>query len=183
MRGDSFRSVLRSIALTTMLGAMAACGDVGSDNPTMGEATEKSAPATKFKVGDVVNFEAFEVVLKSVEERSVVGNEYSKEKPAEGGTYVAVVYTLKNTGKKPIGMFDGPTLKLMDPSGTVYDADLGASTSWSLEKDFNRKVMSDLNPGIKTEDGKVFEVSKEQFDRATWKIVLDGHENTPIALN
>lgn len=80
-------------------------------------------------------------------------------------------------------MFDGPTLKLMDASGTTYDADLGASISFSLEKDFNRKVMSDLNPGIKTKDGKVFEVSKEQFDRATWKIVLDGHENAPIALN
>lgn len=181
MRRKSFR-MFKLIAVSAMIGATASCGDVGSDNGTMGESKETVAPVAKFKVGDTVSFDAFEIVLKSVEERSTVGNEYSKENVAEGGTYVAVVYSLKNTGKKPIGMFDGPTLKLMDPAGTTYDADIGASSSFSSEKKFNRKVVSDLNPGIKVNDGNVWEVSKDQFDLATWKIVLDGHESSPISL-
>lgn len=181
-----FRNSLRMfnpIAVCALLVATAGCGDVGSDNATMGEPAAKGAQAAKFKVGDTVNFDAFEVTLKSVEELSSVGNQYTKTSVAEGGTYVAIVYSLKNTGTKPIGMFGGPTLKLMDPSGTTYDSDVGASSSFSSEKEFNRKVVSDLNPGIKVNDGKVWEVSKEQFDRAKWSLVLDGHENTPISLN
>lgn len=180
-----FRRMFKLMVVSAMFGAIAGCGgcgDVGSDNATMGNSTAKSAPVAKFKVGDTVNFDAFEITLKSVEERSTVGNQYSKETVAEGGTYVAIVYSLKNTGKEPIGMFDGPTLKLMDPSGTTYNSDVGASSSFSIEKDFNRKVVSDLNPGITVNDGKVWEVSKEQFDRATWKVILDGHESTPISL-
>ncbi len=50
-----------------MIGTIAGCGDVGSDNATMGEPTEESTPIAKFKVGDTVNFEAFEVTIEAVQ--------------------------------------------------------------------------------------------------------------------
>lgn len=179
----SFKTI--SLVSVAVMGLMAAgCGDVGSDNASLNNRADDNTPAAKpkFKVGDTVNFEAFEVTLKSVEKLTSVGNEFSRSKPADGGVYVAVTYTLKNTGKKPIGMFDGPTLKLIDADGTSYDADLSATTHFSTQKQFNQKVMSDLNPGIRTTDGKVWEVSKDQFDLTTWRAVLDGHEDTPISL-
>lgn len=166
--------------LTGLTLLAAGCGDVGSENATLGESTQKIT--NNFKLGDAVNFQTFEITLKSVESLNRVGSEFFRENVADGGVYVAAVYTLKNTGDKPIGMFDGPTLKLVDPAGTVYDADVAASSAFSTEKDFNEKVMSDLNPGISVNAGKVWEVSKEKFDPTTWKLVLDGHEDSPIAL-
>ena len=173
-------------AAVPAIALLAACGDVGSDNATLTESTgntSASVAAAKFKVGNTVNFETFEVTVKSVEKRNSVGSQYGKQDVADGGIFVAITYTVKNTGKKAIGMFDGPTLKLIDPSGTAYEPDLGASVMFSLQKDFNSKGVSNLNPGIKVNDGKVWEVSKDQFDLATWKVILDGHEDSPISLN
>lgn len=171
--------------LSTMVGAsliLVSCGDVGSETATMGEPHSTPAKPT-FSIGDPVNFDAFEIVVKKVEEEQQVGSEFIRESAADGGTYVVVSYTVKNTGKKPIGMFDGPSLQLVDESGTTYDPDIAASAAFASGADLNSKTLSDLNPGITVKDADVWEVSASDFDRATWRIIVAGHEDSPIKLN
>jgi hypothetical protein len=177
------KSAKYAVCLTVAL--LSSCGDAGSDKPTLGNqsvgnATSENARA--FKIGDAVNFETFEITLKSVEQEQQVGGSMDVTKAADGGTLIAIIYTLKNTGKKPLGMFDRPSLQLIDPDGQQYSDDASATTSLRIEKDFTGKMLSDLNPGISTTDGIVFEVSKEKFDKRTWNVILAGHETSPIRL-
>ncbi len=184
MRG---RQIIRVAGLIALLSLPAACGDAGSDEPTLGtpgaegdqRSSEKIA-SPNFKVGDKVNFDAFEVTVTRVEQPGTVG--VLDEKPSEGGTFVAVTYTLKNTGSKPLGMFDRPSLTLIDPQGNKYNRDANASAMFSIAQQFDAKGISDLNPGITTKDGDVWVVAKDKFDKKTWKVVLDSHENAPIGL-
>lgn len=172
-------SVVGSILLT-------ACGDAGSDHPT--QTDNKSVVATDreehrtFNLGQPVNFEAFEITINTVEQRQQVGMSGAAAKASDGGTLVAVTYSLKNTGKKPLGMFDRPSLKLVDPSGQTYDPDINATMLFSVSKEFSGKSISDLNPGITTKDGIVWEVSKEKFSKKDWTLALDGHDNSSISL-
>ncbi|MBS0479311.1 MAG: DUF4352 domain-containing protein [Proteobacteria bacterium] len=167
------------------LALLGGCGDAGSSNATSGNQSSGGATGgggQTFKLGDAVNFGVFEITLETVEQKQQVGGAMDVTKAADGGTLVAITYTLKNTGKKPLGMFDRPSLQLIDPDGQRYSSDVGATSSLRIEKDFTAKMLSDLNPAITTTDGVVFEVSKNQFDRKTWKVILEGHETTPIGL-
>lgn len=161
------------------------CGDAGSNNPKLGNQSGGNATSEDvktFKLGDAVNFDAFEITIKTVEQKQQVGGSMDITKAADGGTLVAITYSLKNTGKKPLSMFDRPSLQLIDPEGQQYSSDVSATSSLRIEKDFTAKMLSDLNPGISTTDGAVFEVSKDKFEKKTWKVVLEGHETAPISL-
>lgn len=173
-------SVLKFAFLITAF-ALVSCGDAGSDRSKPGGAEQSEVKKT-VPLGEAANFEAFEVKLVRVEQLSKVGNAYMSHKAPEGGTLVAVTYTLKNTGKEPLSFMKRPTLKLINPSGTVFSEDSEATIYFGTEKDFNNKAISDLNPGIKTTGGIVWEVSKKDFDISTWKVVLDGHENDQLSL-
>ena len=143
------------------------------------------APAPRpdlFKVGNTIRFDGFDLTVESVQERGQVGSEFLNEKASEGGVLVAVTYSLKNTSSAPMGFMDQPNLKLIDPRGTTYSNDTGATAAFSTENDFNNKIVSDLNPGITVHDGDVFEISKDAFDPSTWSIVVEGQETHPIAL-
>jgi len=171
---------------TAVLGAallISGCVDAGSESPVSGEQNASQAATKKgFKLGESVNFDAFEVTIKSVKTMASVGGAGFDQKAADGGTLVAVTFTLKNTGKKPLNGFERPSLSLIDGQGNKYSEDVAASIAFRIQKEFNAKSMSDLNPGIRVNDGAVWEVSKEQFNLDSWKVVLDGHEDYPIDL-
>ena len=42
-----------------------------------------------------------EVTVSNFEEKSTVGNEYINKQASEGGTFVAIQYTMKNISDKP----------------------------------------------------------------------------------
>lgn len=181
------------LALAGLVLGLAGCDDAGSDEPTLGSDTatvgggdaKTGSSAKSFDMGDPVNFDAFEITIKSVKHPSTIG--VLDQRPAEGGLFVAIDYTLENTGDEPLSGFDHPTLLLMDSEGRTYAPDSQATSQYVLEKvmitkDFSKQAGDDLNPGLKILAGAVWEIAKDQFDRNTWKVVLKGHENAAISL-
>ena len=126
----------------------------------------------KYKLNDTMKNDKFEMTVTKVAQRKEVGTEFFHSNPAEGGTYVAVQWKYKNVSDQPIGSFSTPRVKLMDANGTAYDPDVSASGNFATEVDPDRKVLSDLNPGISVNDAKVFEVSKDKFDMASWVLQI-----------
>jgi len=152
---------------------------VASTSPNGPEAT--AAPVSKpepppLKVGDTFETPTFQMQIVSAQLRSSVGDSMFYSQASKGGVYVAIQWIYKNISKKPVGAFDLPSLHLIAPDGTKYDPDLGASSSYATELNTNAKVLSDLNPGIQVTDVEVFEVSQEQFDPASWRILIDADQ-------
>lgn len=127
----------------------------------------------KYKLNDMIKNDKFEIAVTKIEQRKEVGTKFFHSNPAEGGMYVAVQWKYKNISDKPIGSFSTPRVKLMDANGTSYDPDIEASGNFATEIDPDRKVFSDLNPGISVNDAKVFEVGKDKFDMANWKLEIN----------
>lgn len=147
-----------------------------TDETSSKEETKKAEPKeTVYKINDVVKVgDNAEVVLTKAEELSDVGGEYVNKKASDGGTFVAVQYTIKNISKEPIGAFSLPTASLLDENDTKYDSDIDATSSYAVQTDIdNSKIMSDLNPNIKVTDVQVFEISKESYATGKWFIVVD----------
>ena len=115
---------------------------------------------------------------KSEEQKAhKVGDQYVNKKASEGGTLVAIQWTVKNISDKPLGAFSTPTINLVDEKGTKYDADIDASANYAVETNIdNSKIASDLNPGIKVTDVQVFEISKDSYAKGKWYIEINGNK-------
>jgi hypothetical protein len=135
------------------------------------------------KIGDVIKTDKFEVVISKVETRNIVGSKYFEKNPSSGGIYVAVQWQYKNISQKPIGTFSMPSLEMVDKSNTKYDADIGASSSFATELNLDRKILSDLNPGIMVKDAEVYEVSKELYEKGGWRLHLKCDKDIYININ
>ncbi|WP_420977400.1 DUF4352 domain-containing protein [Bacillus vallismortis] len=155
----------------------------GGDSETTSKTSSSSKAKTEktYNIGDAVKTEKTEVTVTKVEDRDTVGTQYIEKKASDGGTIVAVQYTIKNVSKKPISSFSIPTVKLVDADGTSYDSDIDASTTYDSDIDAsstyatetkvnNSKILSDLNPNIKVTGVKAFEVDKEAYAKGTWKL-------------
>ncbi|MCY7786907.1 DUF4352 domain-containing protein [Bacillus inaquosorum] len=146
-------------------------GGGGSEATSKTSSSSKAATEKTYNIGDTVKTEKTEVTVTKVEDRDSVGTQYIEKKASDGGTIVAVQYTIKNVSKKPISSFSIPTVKLVDGDGTSYDSDIDASSTYATEtKVDNSKILSDLNPNIKVTDVKAFEVDKDAYAKGTWKL-------------
>lgn len=185
------------LVVGVILGLVLLCGIVsvfsgGDDDGAANNAESPTGVATEVgeanqappspKVGEKFTTEKFEITIVSVETKKQVGSEFFEEKPAEGGEYIAVRWKYKNISKEPIGMFSTPSLKLVNPDGIKFDADIGASGAYATELDLTAKIVSDLNPGITVEDAQVFEVEKGSFDKASWQVFVDADEDVTFTL-
>lgn len=112
------------------------------------------------------------MTVTSVSTPNSVGSQYFVEKPSEGGVLVAVQWKYKNTSSEPIGTFSQPSIKLVDSAGVEYSSDTGKTSAYATEIKLDRKILSDLNPGITVQDAQVFEVSKESYDQGGWYVVV-----------
>lgn len=179
--GKDQRSFFGRHKILSFIGVLILIGIIGSAlgggeevSKEGGSAATATAPAKEQKlytVGEAVPADKVEITVTKFEEKDQVGNEFVNKSVSEGGTFVAIQYKIKNTSKKPVGMFDYPSVRLVDGEGTEYDSDMDASSNYALETNIdNAKIASDLNPGITVTDTKVFEVSKENFDAGTWFI-------------
>jgi hypothetical protein len=150
-------------------------GEEKATNTTSGEAKTESAVAKKetvYKVGDTIKVDQLEVTVSKFEEKDVIGDpNFLGKKASEGGILVAIQYTLKNVSDKPVGMFDYPTLSLVDEKGTEYSSDIDGSAAYATETNIdNSKIFSDLNPDISVSDTQVYEISKVKFAEGKWYI-------------
>lgn len=158
---------------------VSALGGGEETNNSSGSSAPASAPAKEakeekvYKVGEAVTGEKVEITVTKFEEKEKVGDQYVNKAASEGGTFVAIQYKVKNISKKPVGMFDYPSVNLVDEEGTEYESDIDASSNYAIETNIdNSKLVSDLNPGIAVTDTAVYEVSKESFAAGKWFIKI-----------
>ncbi len=186
-RGWAMAGGIASLAL--ILGVVLAGGS--SDAPKVtAAATHKpvsvqaQAAPPRFHVGDTFQSPTFRMTVSSATVTDEVGSGLLRSTPASGGEYLAVAWSYTNISGAPVEAFQAPSLELIDRSGHVYDADLGASSSFAAQINADSKVLSNVNPGITITDGDVFEVSKSLFDASTWKLRVtsgDGSVDVRIA--
>ena len=155
--------------LLVLIGLSIACG--GS-----------SEPAKKGKIGEKISTEKFDIVVSSVNTRNSVGGEFFREKAGQGAVFVVVNFNYKNISKEPIGTFSMPSIKIVDPNNVSYDSATGASGAYATEINLDKKIASDLNPGITQRDADVFEVSKENWDKAGWKLIIKADNDVEITI-
>lgn len=117
--------------IMTVLGAIvviligSALGSEGEESSkAKGGSEVKVEKKAVFKVGDIVKTDQLEIKVTKFEEKNSVGDQYYGKKASEGGVLVAIQYTMKNVSDEPVGVFDYPTLNLVDEKGTEYDADI-----------------------------------------------------------
>lgn len=161
---------MRIVIAAAALLAVAGCGD--SETPSPSPSTEAAPIPTKvYAVGDTASAAGVEVTLTSVKSTSHVTN--SDALPAAGPdeTYIIAEYSLKNTGTKPIEMFDRPALELVDAAGQTYAMDTIASTVAAVLSESNGTI-SAINPGTSAKSALVWKVAKKSYDPATWKVVV-----------
>ena len=145
----------------------------GGTNKISTSDDKSSKTESTYSVGDLIVARDFEITVENVGIADEVGGKYLKTSPSEGGVYVTVDISYKNTSDKPQGMFSTPSLNIIDPNGVKYSSDISASSYYATEKEPDRKVLSDINPGIKVNDNKAFEISKEIYgDGEGWKILI-----------
>lgn len=172
--------IITGILILIVLGIIVSAGgnkdkSTTSDNNT---SDAKKTEAVTYKISEAIQADNLELTVTSAQEKKQVGSQYFQSNPSEGGTYVAVQWKYKNISDKPIGTFSQPRINLVDSAGTSYDADINASGSYATELKLDRKILSDLNPGISVNDASVFEVSKDSYAKGGWKAVIkvDGKE-------
>lgn len=127
-----------------------------------------------YKVGEAITADNLEVTVTVFEEMDTIGDpNFLGKKASDGGTLVAIQYTMKNISDEPVGMFSYPTVSLLDEKGTKFSSDIDASGSYAVETEIdNSKIFSDLNPDISVTDTAVYEVSKEKFAQGKWYIEI-----------
>lgn len=165
-------------AFIVLIIAISSLGGEGEGELVATSGETKSSKAKEeavYQVGDTVSTKKMEVTVTKFEEFDIIGDPSFLGKAAsDGGTLVAIQYTMKNVSDKPIGMFSYPTINLVDEKGTKYSTDIEGSSAYAVEtKVDNAKIMSDLNPDISVTAVDVYEVSKEKFAEGKWYIQVD----------
>ena len=169
--------VLYTILILIIIAVAGSSGSENTGNTTV-TSTGNQVQETVYNIGDAISNEEYEITIKNVSTATKVGSQYLNSQPAEGGIYVCVDFTYKNVSTEPISSWDFPTVELVDSNGVEYSSDVSASSYYATEKDPNRKVLSDLNPGITVTDNKVFEIAEESYNQGEWYLVVDN--NTKI---
>lgn len=158
-------------------------GGGGEESKTVTANTENKTEVVekaKWKIGDSIKTEKFELKVSAVNTKSRVGGEFLDEKAADGAVFLIVNFSYKNITKEPIGSFSVPSVKVIDPNGTKYDEAAGATAYYQTEINLNKKAISDINPGITQKDATVFEVSKELWANKGWKLIIDADDDIEI---
>ncbi len=169
--------VLYTILILIIIAVAGSSGSNDTGNTTV-TSTGNQVQETVYNIGDAISNKKYEITIKNVSTATKVGSQYLNSQPAEGGIYVCVDFTYKNVSTEPISSWDFPTVELVDSNGVEYSSDVSASSYYATEKDPNRKVLSDLNPGITVTDNKVFEIAEESYNQGEWYLVVDN--NTKI---
>ena len=164
-------SILGILTVLMLLGGLFAAGDAVNKELSK-TPTTKVEESKKFGLGEAIDADGLEETIDSVEEKTVVGGKYDEKTPAEGNIFVAVKYSLRNKNKEPINLFSTyKTISLVDiKNDTKYESDVYVSYLYSKEIDPSQQILDDLDPGIKAQNVRVFEISKELYDQGTWVV-------------
>lgn len=139
---------------------------------------EKQTTSENFQIGEVVTTDNFEFTVTNA---YVLDNLGAGKKVPEGAVYVVVEYEYKNISKQAISSWDLPKVKLADGNDAVYSQDMDAD--WYFDGYSDSKIMSDMNPGIKSKDAKIFEVAIEVLNAGGMKVYVQADQEFLVDLN
>jgi len=153
--------VVAGLGLIGFIGCIVLVGGAASsideDNVSVGG--KKVEGTRNISVGETITLDDVEITITKLEVKQVIGDpNFLGTRAASGGIYVCVLWKCKNISNKSLGSFSMPRLHLY-ANGNEYDADIGASGSFAAEENIDRKIFSDLNPGITVTDSDVFEIA------------------------
>lgn len=177
------------IALIVIIAVSSNSGNKSGNNTT-NSVTNNTTTAgnntdiqTMYSVGETITTDKFEITINNIQTKESVGGKYSPKEASDGGIYVCVDYEYKNISNQPISSFSCPKIKLKDSNGVTYEADINATAYYSTETTPDNKALSDLNPGIKVSDSDVFEISKEEYAKGGFYIVVDADKKFNVKID
>jgi hypothetical protein len=92
--------------------------------------------------------------------------------PQDGQVLQLVVqYTIKNISYDPVPVDGLPRIRLLDPTGGTHDPAETAAVA-----------PSNLEPGAEVSRMAVFTVAKDQFNAATWLLLVGGPSGPRVTL-
>lgn len=178
------------IALIVIIAVSSNSGNKSGNNNTANSVTNNTTTAgnntdiqTMYSVGETITTDKFEITINNIQTKESVGGKYSPKEASDGGIYVCVDYEYKNISNQPISSFSCPKIKLKDSNDVSYDSDLSATMHYSTETTPDNKALSDLNPGIKVSDSDVFEISKEEYAKGGFYIVVDADKKFNVKID
>ena len=151
------------LGIIGFVGCVACAGLLSSEGGGGGVSIDgkKVSEGRNIEINETLTTDDFEITITKVLARRSIGDpNFLGSRAADGGIYVCVLWTCKNISKESQSSFSVPRLNLYDKNGNKYDTDIGASGSFAAEEKVNRKILSDLNPGITQTDSDVFEISE-----------------------
>ena len=100
--------------------------------------------------------------------------------PQDGQVLRLVVhYTVKNISYDPVPVTDIPRLGLLDPNGEAHDPVETAAETPSSDAGLGA---GGLAPGAEVSRMAVFTVAKDQFNAATWLLLVGGPSGPRVTL-
>ncbi len=140
--------------------------------------TASSSQKANYQIGDTISTDLFGFTIVDAYTMDYLGE---GKKIPEGAVYVVLEFEYKNISKQPINSFDLPTVCLMDANDAVYNYDSDAS--WYFDGYSDEKIISDMNPGIKTKGTEIFEVSTETLSEGGMKAYVKEDKEFLVDLN
>lgn len=142
------------------------------------QATQPASHAN-FQIGDVINTDKFAF---EVTDAYIVDDLGEWKKIPEGAIYVVVEYEYKNISTQPISSFSLPSVHLMDGNGAIYDEDFDARMNFNGSYN-DSKIISDMNPGIKTKSNEIFEVAIDVLNAGNMAVYVEADKKFLVDLN
>ena len=135
-----------------------------------GQKIENADPKI-ISTNETITYDNIEVAVESLEiKKSFSDNTGILTATAQNGaTLVAIVVRYKNVGKDAVNPFSLPQFKLVSPDGVEIEFDLGKSAALAGIKNIDSKVLSDISPGLRSQDTYVFEVDEGDLASKGWK--------------
>ena len=121
---------------------------------------------------DVFKSDYYEIKITSIEGESQVGKQSPKRKPQEGYTYVVVNYQFTNISGKPLAQYESPDFELIDNNKSKYAINFNGTYYYREEKNLDKFLDFDFNPGVTYKSAYVFEVPKKQFKAGGWDLIV-----------
>ena len=149
-------------------------GDLSEDSSS----SKQNVQVENFQVGETAQTNNFEFTVKNAYVVDYLGE---TKKIPEGAVYVVLEYEYKNISGQPIDSWDLPTVKLEDGNGAVYNQD--ADADWYFSQYSDAKIISDMNPGIKAKDARIFEVAIDVLNQGGMKANIEADVNFLVDLD
>ena len=111
-----------------------------------------------------------------------VGGQYFSKQASDGGIFVCVDFEYKNISEEPVSSFFCPDIKLKNSDGITFNSDITASSYYATETDPNRKILSNLNPGISATDSKVFEISETDYESGSFDVIVNADKKFTVKI-